>query len=223
MIKCDEFREIVHDLLRDEALDPAVVEDAFVHTESCNACYTFFGEAELLHMSLRSLAAYHASSQTPPRVQEALLTELAWMNSPLPPSIHRWPNRWALWAGGIAGVAAAAVLLIFLMVHRGATLPDITSQPQASPAVSAYELNAVPEREGELFADEEAAAGSFVPLSESFDPSSLDDATVVRVVLSASALESLGLPFNESDGDQVVADLVVANDGMPQAIRLVAW
>jgi hypothetical protein len=223
MIKCDEFREIVHDLLRDEALDPAVVEDAFVHTESCNACYTFFGEAELLHISLRSLAAHHASGQAPPRVQEALLAELARMNSPLPSSSHRWPNRWMGWAGGVAGLAAAAVLLIFMMVHRGATLPDIGSQQHASRAVPAYELNAVPDSEGELSADDETAAGSFVPLSDSFDPSSLDDATVVRVVLSPSALESLGVPFNGSDGDQMVADLVLANDGMPEAIRLVAW
>jgi hypothetical protein len=217
MIKCDEFREIVHDLLRDETLDPAVVEDAFAHTESCNACYAFFGEAELLQTSLRSLAAHHVSSQARPCVEQALLKELARLNSPIPSSGHRWPNLWTRWAGGVAGIAAAAVLLIFLTVHRGATLPDITPQPEASPAASAgapYELNA---------ADEEAAAGPFVPLSESFDPASLDDATVIRVVLSASALESLGLPFNESDDDQVVADLVVANDGMPQAIRVVAW
>jgi hypothetical protein len=217
MIKCDEFREIVHDLLRDETLAPAVVEDAFVHTESCNACYALFGEAELLHTSLRSLSAQLASSQTPHRVEQTLLKELARLNSPHPSLGLRWPHRWTRWAGAGVGISAAAVLLIFLTAHRGTTLPDITPRPQAASVASAvapYELNA---------SDEEGAAGPFVPLSDSFDPASMDDATVVRVVLSAAALESLGLPFNESDGDRVVADLVVANDGMPQAIRLVAW
>jgi hypothetical protein len=219
MIKCEEFREIVHDLLRDETLDPTVVEDAFVHTESCNACYALFGEAELLHVSLRSLGTSQASSQAPPRVQEALLTELARINSPLRSSRHQSINRWTRWAAGVLGAAAAAVLLLFLTGHRSAAPSHVASQSQNSPAAlnGTYATNAVDA------VDEEAATGVFVPLSESFDPSSLDDATVVRVVLSASALENLGLSFNGRDDDQVVADLVVANDGMPQAIRLVAW
>ena len=226
MMNCEQFREIVHDLLRDERLDPASVEEGFSHAESCSACYAFFGEAELLHTSMRSLAARYASEQAPSRVQEALLKELAQKRAPVParfPSRRFTNPRWRILAGGIA---AAAVLLIFLMIHRGTAQPDRTPQPQALPAASTratYEADALPAGDDESPADEESASGPFVPLSESFDPSSLDDATVVRVVLSRSALESLGLPSNESGDDQAVADLVVAGDGMPQAIRMVGW
>jgi len=221
MMNCEQFQEIVHDLLRNEALDGAAVENAFSHAESCGACSAFFGEAELLHTSLRSLATRYASEEAPPRVQESLLRKLAQERAPAP--VPKANHRWPILAGGIA---AAAVLLIVLMIHRGATQPGKTPQPQASPAASAgriYEANASPAGDGESPGDEETAAGLFVPLTESFDPLSLDDTTVVRVVLSRSAMESLGLPSNESGDDQVVADLVIAGDGMPQAIRVVSW
>jgi hypothetical protein len=45
----------------------------------------------------------------------------------------------------------------------------------------------------------------------------------VRVTLPRSALPSFGLPITESDGtDRVFADLLVSEDGTPQAIRLVS-
>ena len=65
--------------------------------------------------------------------------------------------------------------------------------------------------------------GAFVPLSETFDPSSLADASVVRVVLSRSALDSFGLHLGQAEDAQVVADLIVTNDGTPQAIHVVSW
>jgi hypothetical protein len=51
----------------------------------------------------------------------------------------------------------------------------------------------------------------------------VEDDAVVRVVLSRSALASLGLPVAETDGGETVsADLRVSEDGTPQAIRLVS-
>ena len=45
----------------------------------------------------------------------------------------------------------------------------------------------------------------------------------MRVTLPRSALASFGLPITESEGtDRVSADLIVSQDGTPQAIRLVS-
>ena len=62
-----------------------------------------------------------------------------------------------------------------------------------------------------------------MPLPYAYDPSELEGGAVVRVRSAAAALVSYGLPV-EGMGvrDQVTADMVVSQDGTPQAIRLVA-
>jgi hypothetical protein len=89
--------------------------------------------------------------------------------------------------------------------------------PEADPALI----------DDELPGDEAASVASFEPLTEAFDASAanggIDDGMVVRVELSRAALESFGLPVDGSGDDQVLADLVVTSDGMPQAIRVLSW
>jgi hypothetical protein len=43
------------------------------------------------------------------------------------------------------------------------------------------------------------------------------------VLLSRPALESLGVPVNAGGNGQLLADMVVSNDGTPEAIRFVDW
>jgi hypothetical protein len=51
----------------------------------------------------------------------------------------------------------------------------------------------------------------------------IEDGAVVRVVLSRSALVSLGVSVADvGSSEQVPADLVVSADGTPEAIRLVS-
>jgi CO dehydrogenase/acetyl-CoA synthase alpha subunit len=42
-------------------------------------------------------------------------------------------------------------------------------------------------------------------------------------VLSRPALASLGVPVITGSDGQMVADMVISNDGTPQAIRVVDW
>ena len=49
-----------------------------------------------------------------------------------------------------------------------------------------------------------------------------EDAAVVRVRMQRGALGTLGLPVNEERaGEWIQVDLLVGNDGLPQAVRLV--
>ena len=65
-----------------------------------------------------------------------------------------------------------------------------------------------------------ASSGDFALLPGSFPPS-LGDATVVHVQMQRSELAALGLTVNEEHGaDWIQVDLLVGDDGLPQAVRL---
>jgi hypothetical protein len=67
----------------------------------------------------------------------------------------------------------------------------------------------------------EANAGDFTLLPGAF-PAGADDAAVVRVRMQRGALGALGLPINEERaGDVILVDLLVGDDGLPQAVKLV--
>jgi len=52
-------------------------------------------------------------------------------------------------------------------------------------------------------------------------PADTDDAAIVRVRMQRSTLGALGLPVNEERaGEWIQVDLLVGNDGLPQAVRL---
>jgi hypothetical protein len=62
--------------------------------------------------------------------------------------------------------------------------------------------------------------GDFTLLPDSI-PSAPEDATVVRVQMQRGALSALGLTVNEEHAaDLIQVDLLVGDDGVPQAIRL---
>jgi hypothetical protein len=64
--------------------------------------------------------------------------------------------------------------------------------------------------------------GEYLPLTYMSRASAMDSGTVVRIELSRSALASLGLPLNfEGTGDSVRAEVVIGDDGVARAIRLV--
>jgi hypothetical protein len=63
-------------------------------------------------------------------------------------------------------------------------------------------------------------AGEFTLLPGSL-PGTLEDATVVRVQMQRGALGALGLTVNEERAtDLIEVDLLVGDDGQPQALRL---
>jgi hypothetical protein len=52
-------------------------------------------------------------------------------------------------------------------------------------------------------------------------PAEADDAEIVRVRMQRGALGALGLPVNEERaGEWIQVDLLVGDDGLPQAVRL---
>jgi hypothetical protein len=138
----------------------------------------------------------------------------------------------------VAGLTCIAALALFalLLIHRGRPVsspegarPSTPSAPTANATNGRQEASAIePAALGaaqtdvlSAFEDEDDAAGSFVPLTKSFDPTTLDGGAVVRVEMSRTALQQFGLSPSQNNDKPVLADMVVTSDGTPQAIRLV--
>jgi hypothetical protein len=239
-MNCEEFRQLAQAIARDEALDVATLDSAFSHADGCEFCDSLLEESEALTSELRSLAAYYAAEETPRHVESGLAAVVRQQREPNAGSSHGW--RWLPEAAlgvavgsalalrrrstAVAGFVAAALLVLALsgqpaalwhptwvasLTRSGST--SITAD--ASPTVLSASQTTAP--------DTEDNTDSFVPLSGAYDLASLNDDPIVRVVLSDDDLESLGLPVGDSGDEQVVADLIIANDGTPQAIRVVSW
>ena len=71
--------------------------------------------------------------------------------------------------------------------------------------------------------EETEIAQNFTPLPYADDDSMMEGGSVVRVILSRSALASFGVSLSGVENrEQIPADLVVSADGTPEAIRFVA-
>ena len=224
MMNCEEFERMAQALARDEGLDVATMESALTHADSCESCDALLEEAESLTSDLRALAAHHSAEAAPARVETALLLAFRQQREPDLGGLQRWR-----WSAGIAGVAAAIVLVLALtgrpkVLWHPAAVATVSRSEQAGRSSGTSGSSSAPQQASPTAAvDDEEGADSFVPLSGTFDLASLNEDPIVRVVLSGEDLESLGLPVGDSGDEQVVADLIIANDGTPQAIRVVSW
>jgi hypothetical protein len=217
---CVEFNEIYHDLDRPGTPGFRFREHALAHAESCSSCGLLLTDGEALDFALRNLTQHNAGREAPPRVEAALLREF--QASKLEGSRRRVH-------GQLAALGAAAAILLALglgVQHRIASQPHKATPQEASLATApGAEASATAAQHAAAAseADEDEYATEFVPLPYADDPAALEGGAIVRVTLPRSALPSFGLPIAESDGtDTVFADLVVSEDGTPQAIRLVS-
>ncbi len=167
--------------------------------------------------------------------------------------LHAGPRYWAyqkfwLWGGGAAALAAVIVLMVVLQAERhsprqgssSSVGPAATSAQEPVPAsnVSAREAAAqprpgvesaprsqnatsparTPRGEGTIVAD----ATGFVPLIYCDEINCGTPGDIVRVELPASSLPMMGLVSDNRTGP-VRADVVIGEDGIARAIRLVDY
>jgi hypothetical protein len=216
---CAEFEEILADLDRPGTRGSTLRESALAHAESCERCAALMTRTESLEFALQAIATESAGAGAPRKVEAALMQEFRRRKG----KVSGRGMRWRLGAIG----AAAAVLLaagsgISLRhnrtAHRDAGPVSVTETP-AQKATTAERESQAAESEG----SNTEYATEFVALPYADDPATLEGGTVVRVVLSRTALASLGVPVADvGAGEQIPADIVLSEDGAPQAIRLVS-
>jgi len=221
-MNCSQFQEILHDLDRPGTEGFAARDAAFLHAESCDRCTQLLTQSESLDFALRTLARRGARQSVAPQIEQLLLEEFRQRTAaPL--------SRAVRWQTVALGTAAALLLVLGLALHSrtarhtsgtartGAGRNEAESIASNRPSQSSL---AAPEENQEGDFD---SATAFVSLPYADDSMVGEGGAIVRVVLSRAALASLGLPVTDVGApDRIPADIIVSEDGAPQAIRLVA-
>lgn len=199
-MSCQDLESVLVELARQQPVDAGLRTRALVHVEICARCAARFSAEQALSAELRALAAGAEAAQAPPHVEAALRAAFRARRQasgaglkPRPALWPWWRQVWAIATSLVVLFAAAAALL------RHAPAPELP-QPAAG---------------------QEVATG-FISLVYENDPLPTQNAQILRVKLPRIALVSFGLPVSEDRaGESVKADVLVGDDGVARAIRLV--
>jgi len=208
-MKCEEFQAIGLDAGtgRIGAADEAAAAE---HAASCSHCAALADSWESARLELSVFAGATRQAEAPARVQMRLLQELRAQKRPH--HLYRRAGIVAAW-----GLAAAASIVAVVSwqswradrarIVNNKMVPAVSDPSQPSSSVDTA-----------LVADEDS--GTFTPLPGAL-PLSSDDGAVYEVRMQRASLGALGLPVNEEGAsDWISVDLLVADDGTPQGVRL---
>ena len=205
---CEEFALAALDL--DLASDSPAQQAARDHLRICAHCAALQAQWQTLRGELHVLGRETARAGSPARVEMRLRQEFRTKHKTMKTQRAAVAATWAL--------AAAAVLLVaFSWMHwrneRGQRIAHSTRPAvHSTGAVDASELGET------VVASNDSNDFTLLPGSM---PSAAEDATVVHVQMQRAALGALGFAVNEEHaGDWIQVDLLVGDDGLPQAVRL---
>lgn len=234
-MNCPTFRTIVHEIDQRDGLEESTLDAALGHAQSCTRCARQLYQVRELAASLRALAS---ADEPPPSTQNELRLVRAFRARA--DRRPRWKRvgGWAV-AAALALAAGAGLLWHYasararearvpaqaaLRAARPLTLsplsraagPPVTPAPHNTPArrIAAGQLQVQPGGTGNT--------GEFMALPFADNDEPLESAELVRIRLSESDLELLGLPVaEEASAGPLTADVVIGEDGEPRAIRFV--
>ena len=210
---CNEFEETGLNAERDASLTEAQRAAAASHATSCSRCAALRDSWEATRLELRSLAEVTATLDAPARVEMRLRRQFRTQYHA--PKVRRRTAVVAAW-----GLAAAAVLvgaMSWVKWHSNhennvALKANEPASNQGSPGQNAADDSQI------LVADNESNDFTLLP---GVLPAETDGSAILSVRLQRGALGALGLPVNEDRASEwIQVDLLVGNDGLPQAVRL---
>ena len=209
---CDEFEAIGLDAERDAPLTQAQRTAAAGHAASCPRCGALRDSWEAARIELRGLGQVTGTVEAPSRVEMRLRHQFRVQYHA--PKVRRTVvlTAWALAAAAVLVGAVSWVNWRSSQNRNAAARPNAPISNQGSP-----DQNVPPDSQG-LVADNELSDFTLLP---GILPTDADDAAILRVRMQRGALGALGLPVNEDRASEwIQVDLLVGNDGLPQAVRL---
>ncbi len=224
-MNCEEFELTGLDSGRDSATSAAQRTAAQNHAKSCSRCAALLESWLVAKAELNALGELTRAAEIPSRVEMRLRQEFRTRHRAVPTRRAATITAWAL--------AAAAILVAGISWRNWArarrdeiakqekSLPNrlANTQPRGAQAPVATD-DSLPVLSAAALSPD-TNAGDFTLLPGAF-PAASDDAAVVRVRMPRGALGALGLPVNEERaGDVILVDLLVGDDGLPQAVKLV--
>src|SRR5262249_30307038 len=223
---CEEFEAYGLGAERDASLTEEHRAAAGEHAASCSRCAALRDSWQAARVELRALAEDTAAVEAPARVEMRLRQQFRAQHHV--PKVRRTAVI-AAWALGAAAVLVGAVS--WIKWHSNPRTPALNAS--TSPAAvgnSAAKFgtsvaNPNPVQQGSsaesptLVAENNEMSG--FTLLPGVLPVETDDAAILRVRMQRGSLGALGLPVNEDrSGEWIQVDLLVGNDGLPQAVRL---
>jgi anti-sigma factor RsiW len=218
LMTCEEFQLAALDL-EATGQEGRLQMEAREHLRECAHCAAFQQSWLELRADLRGLGAENQNEQTPSRVEMRLRQEFRTIHKTLKGRRNAVIATWALAA---AAVLVATIGWINWQQQKSASVATIKQPAQTINTQTAGNAQKIapggPELGEVLVASNDAS--DFTLLPESM-PGFLGDATVVHVQMQRGALGALGLTVNEEHaGDWIQVDLLLGDDGQPQAVRL---
>lgn len=250
-MNCRMFEEVLADLDRPEVLPAAMRETALAHAESCPECGLLLTESESLDMQFEAMRETVRGDSASARIETALLKEFREHHASERRGKLRWQLA-AVGVAAAAALAVSLALGGHELLWRpgqnhqnvmNAANATISNQSQPKPAADAtvdasttettvresavrrVQMNrpSSPTKEPSGTTSPAAEDAAFVRLPYADSSAEIEGGQVVRVILSPTALESLGVQTGAFiPTDNVSADLLLDEDGTPEAIRLVA-
>jgi hypothetical protein len=229
---CEEFEAIGLGAERDASLSEVERVAAREHASRCSRCAALQDSWQAAGAELRAFAEETAMAQAPARVEMRLRQEYRTQHVTLKARRAAVVTAWALAA---AVVLAGAVSWINWRKSGQEETAHHLISPQSAAKPPANNSNVMTNHEGPvqsaaavrqsdaaeaetLMADNEMSGFTFLPGAFAADTG---DAEILRVRMQRGALGALGLPVTEERaGDWIQVDLLVGNDGLPEAVRL---
>jgi hypothetical protein len=216
-MNCEQVEAIVLDLDRDGAADSLERSAAVAHLSHCPRCAALQESWQAAREELRALGEETLEAHTPARVEMRLRQEFRTRHRTMVAHRAAVVAAWAL--------AAAAVLVgaISSWNWLQARHVEATKQRMVAPNTLAAGGASRQDQTSETLSAALSGgddSGEFTPLPGT-TLEETEEAAVFHVRMQRSSLGALGLPVNEQRaGEWIQVDLLVGNDGLPQAVRL---
>jgi hypothetical protein len=234
-MNCEQFETIGLDLDREShnGVDPIERAAAIDHANSCARCAALQESWRDAQLELQALRDMTADAGAPLRVEMRLRQEFFARTRAQKVRRFALASAWVL--------ASAALLLVGMswwnwhISSENIVLQGATSAPKNDANISASTNTGAttaanttasaidnyptePANEATLVAANDAEDFTLLPGSMAQE---IGDGSVVRVRMQRGALGDLGLPVNEERANEwIQVDLLVGQDGQPQAVRL---
>jgi hypothetical protein len=221
-MKCEDFETFGLDAGRDTTLGELQRVAAREHASTCPRCAALQDSWQVASGELRAFAEATQGTQISSRVELRLRQEFRTRHHTLKTRRAAVVTAWSL--------AAAAVIVAGVSWQNWRALQqhgfgNVVAGAQGNRGVVVDgNANTGGANAGDSSANDALVADNsengFTPLPGTI-PSDSEEAAIVRVRMQRSGLTALGLPVNEERaGDWIQVDLLVGNDGLPQAVRL---
>src|ERR1700730_5697748 len=227
-MKCEEFESVSLERsgLRLGERDAALRDAAADHAAQCPSCAALQDSWQEARIALQALRETTRDAEAPRRVEMRLRQECGIQHRTAKTRIAAIVTAWTL--------AAAAVLvgaISWIGWHNGKNSEAAKRETPAVQQGTRTSENPAQDASGggaKIKAEAQGRSQVLVASNNSNDfallpgtvPNSLEDAAVVRVQLQRGALGALGLTVNEERAtDWIQVDLLIGDDGQPQAVR----